>query len=206
MRRLPIAVVALVVGLALAGPGQVAGEEKDKSAPSTLTFRGASPARTQGHLTLAASLATAEGKPLSNRSIEFFQGVSLFGAREAYLGAAITDATGTAVIAFQPAQAGRHEITARFLGDDGYARAESSGAIEVREVAPPFRSRPLPFAGFAEWLPYALGALILAIWVVLASVFLRTAQGVRAAARASQAPSAVRASRTGAELASEAQE
>lgn len=207
MNRVLTSIFCLVVGIGLAAVlGPVFAEEPNAAAPVRLEFRGAAPTKAKGQLLLTAVLTAPGGKALSDRRVEFYQTVSVFGPGEAYLGTATTDAVGTASLVFQPAQLGRYEINARFLGGDGYARAVAAGTIEVREVMPLFKQEPLPFASLGQWLPYGLGALVLTTWLVIVGTLLATARGIRSAARSQRSPAPARMPRSVQTLAPEAQE
>jgi hypothetical protein len=141
----------------------------------------------KGWVLLKAQLKTTDGKPVSNRSVEFYQQVELLGPREAHLGTAMTDSTGVASLLFQAAQTGQHTVKLSFAGAEGYAASTGSGTFEVGAITPPFEPEPLPLAAVRGWLPIVLGGLVLAAWLVLLVVFLNTTLGIRTAAgRANQ--------------------
>jgi hypothetical protein len=187
MTRNTICAAAAALALTLAGLGGQpalgqATTPTARAAPaSKLVFVGASTTRTEGQVMLTARLTTADGRPLSGQSIDFYQRVELFGSRLAHLGAATTDSSGAAALLYLPAEVGRQEIAARFDPEEGYAPSEATGAIDVGAATPPFESDPLPLALVSHWLPYALGAMVIATWVVLLWVFLSTARGIKAA-------------------------
>jgi hypothetical protein len=182
------AAFALLVGLT---PGVVLGQVStppvaDAAAVSVLAFDGAGATRVKGQVALSARLTTADGKPLTNQSVDFYQQVELFGPRLAYLGSATTDSSGAALVVVEPAEVGRQTIVVRFGGAEGYAASEASGSIEVATAVSPFEDEPLPLALVGEWLPYVLGAIVFATWVALLGVFSSTALGIRAAVPATQ--------------------
>src|SRR6185437_10518477 len=49
-----------------------------------------------GQYLLTATLTTQDGKPINNVTVSFYEQAQLFGTREALLGTAITDSTGSA--------------------------------------------------------------------------------------------------------------
>jgi hypothetical protein len=133
----------------------------------------------KGHLTLRATLATAAGAPASEKTISFYEHVDLFGGRDALLGSATTDSTGYAAIDYQPVETGSQTITVRFIGDSQLAGSEVSSNIDIRDAAPVYTPEPLPLATVRQWLPLGLASLVLATWVVLLGVAVRTIRGIR---------------------------
>lgn len=181
LRSLVLAAAALaVLGLGAA----LAQEAKQPTATSLKLGSGprmdekGNPAK--GQLLLSATLATVDGKPLSDRRVDFYLPVELFGAREATLGSATTDSTGVAYLLYLPAQLGPQTVKASFPGADGYANSVASQTIQVTDVETPFEPEPLPLASVRQWLPIGVGLLVVSTWVVLLGVFLRTALGIRA--------------------------
>jgi hypothetical protein len=173
-RRIVALALGLTLALALAAPAIAA-------APTTIAFGGASTTRTRGQLALTATLADAAGKPIGEREVAFYQRVAFFGARDAYIATATTDADGTATIVYEPAEAGQQSILVRFAGDTTYAEGSASGAIDVQDAGAPFAESPLPLASVRGWLPFVLGAFVLATWLALLGIFWRAISGVRAA-------------------------
>ncbi|MFN8524164.1 MAG: hypothetical protein U0821_13780 [Chloroflexota bacterium] len=182
-RGVAAVLLALVPAVALAQtqPAPPAG------APSKLQLAPAQPSSAKGRLTLAATLTTAEGKPLSNQSVDFYQHVDLLGPRESYLGSGTTDSTGRAAVSYQPSQKGQQKITARFHGAEGLAGTSASGEIQVSDVVSPFPEERLPFAPIRGLISIGIAALTLGFWVVLIGVLLSTVLGIRAAGGAHQA-------------------
>ena len=142
------------------------------------------PARAaKGHLTLRATLTSAEGKPLGDRAVNFYQRVMLFGERDALIGTGTTDSTGYVAIDYQPVEDGSQMILARFLGDPSAGPAEASNTIQVRDSVPVYAPPPLPLASVRQWLPLGLATLVLATWAVLIGVTARAVLGIKGARR-----------------------
>jgi hypothetical protein len=141
----------------------------------------------KGHLTLRATLVTVQGKAIGERQVTFYEQSTVFGPRDVLLGSATTDSTGFAAVDYQPAQPGPQSIVARFTGDEQFAASETSSVVTVREVVPIYAPEPLPLASVRQWLPLGLASLVLATWVVLLGVAIRTVVGVRAAGRRHEA-------------------
>ena len=138
------------------------------------------PARAaKGHLTLRATLSTTAGKPASEKVINFYEHVDLFGGRDALIGSATTDSTGYGAIDYQPVETGSQTIKVRFAGDNQLSATETSSTIDVREATPVYSPEPLPLATVRQWLPLGLASLVLATWAVLLGVTVRTIRGIR---------------------------
>lgn len=189
MRWLRIGAVSLVLALVAAGVLGLGVSLADEASPSTPTALRLSSmprvnekgAEVKGQLLILATLTTQDGKPLSDRNVDFYQEIEFFGPRESYIGSATTDSTGVATLLYLPAESGKQSIKARYLGRDGYASTQVSATIDIKDARPALESEPLPLATVARWLPMVLGLLVLAVWAVLLGVLLRSVLGVRAA-------------------------
>ncbi|MBI3966563.1 MAG: Ig-like domain repeat protein [Chloroflexi bacterium] len=179
IKRLAITTTVLVLVLAGLGSGIVAADDLSPSLAPELRLDRATKTGAKGQLALSAVMTTSAGKPVSDAPVAFFQEVEFFGARAAHLGTAVTDATGTAIISYQPAQRGRQVIRARFDGDPRYAKAEATATIEVRDAVTQLESEPLPLAQVREWLPWGLSAVMVAVYAGLFGVLVGTVVGVR---------------------------
>jgi hypothetical protein len=136
-----------------------------------------------GRLLLISRLTTADGQPVSNQAVLFYQVVEFFGPRDADLGTATTDSTGTAVVVFQPAQPGSQTIKAYVVGSADYQAALTELTVTVATVVPPFESAPPPLALLRPWVPIGLGGLMLATWVTLLAVLVITMVRIASAAK-----------------------
>jgi hypothetical protein len=136
-----------------------------------------------GRLLLIGRLTTADGQPVGNQAVLFYQVVEFFGPRDADLGTATTDSTGTAVVVFQPAQPGSQPIKAYFVGSAAYQPAVTELTVTVATVVPPFESAPPPLALLRPWVPIGLGGLMLATWVTLLAVLVMTMVRITTAAK-----------------------
>lgn len=136
----------------------------------------------KGQLLIIATLTAADGNPLGNETVNFFEGMNFAGAnREAALGTAVTDSTGVAAIAYQPAQVGKHTLIARFAGGANAAKADVTSTFQVSEVVPPFPPAAVPLKFVRRWLSVAVVTAVVAVWLFLFGVLLRTVLGIRAA-------------------------
>jgi len=182
MRRLMFVVLATMVALPLATATalETASADAPNAVETSLRISGASASRVKGQLVLSATLTGPDGKPVNNRPVDFYQQVELLGTRDSYLGTALTDATGTASLAYQPAQKGQQTIKARSTLDESSPAVEAVSTIQVGQVVPPIPSEPLPLAPAGQWLVYAVSAVVLGVWAVLLAILATTVLGVRA--------------------------
>lgn len=185
MRLSRLLLTATAAAMLVLASASIALADSSTARPTALTFGGASPTSVQGQVMLSATLTADGGKPLSGKPIDFYQPVQLLGARDSYLGTALTDSTGTATLGFTPASTGSQSIRASFAGDSGYASSEATGPVVITATGPLFTESPVPLGALGDVLPYAFGAVVLAVWALLAFVLLRTASGIRAASSAS---------------------
>ncbi|HBY97435.1 MAG: hypothetical protein M5U01_03915 [Ardenticatenaceae bacterium] len=187
MKKLALVLIALVLvtaGVTVAGANPAFADGPSKAVSTKLTLNGVAETQTKGWLSVSATLTTDDGQPLSNRLVTFSRQVDFFGSREISLGTATTDATGEAVLVYQPAQDGRQEVKANFRGDEGYAGAETSNTIEVSEAIERFEPQPaLPLASVRKWLTAGVAILVVAVCAVLFGVFATTLWGVWIAGR-----------------------
>jgi hypothetical protein len=192
MQRLSLGIVALALAVILAGGVTGRAMAQDQQAAATSIQLSVDPAldnrghAIEGQYAVTATLTTADGQYVAGRPVEIVEIVSFFGTRSASLGAAVTDATGLAPVIYQPAQAGKHRIVARFAGDDAYAASTAETTIDAPSVVPPFRREPLPLAAVGTWLAVSLAILGIAFWVVLLGVLGRTAWRIKTAASAAE--------------------
>jgi hypothetical protein len=134
--------------------------------------------RLENGYVLAVRLHTADGKPVNDTTVRFYEALDLFGAREMYIGSAVTDGQGGTSLGYLPARLGTHEIVARSSAREHFAGAEGRTTFEATVAAPAYRSAPAPLASFSAALPYAVGAVVLSVWALLAFALLGTARGV----------------------------
>lgn len=186
IHRLRTVFLAAVLVLALCAPLETL-QVRGAAAATTLKFDGSTPTRTQGIVALAAILTGPDRKPLSKRPVNFYEHVDLMGPREALIGTAETDSTGTATVSYQPSNDGAQTITVRFPGDTAYAASEASDTIQISGAVPPYAPLAEPLAVPAWLLPRAMGLLIVLTWLILFGVFITTALGIRRLGRGTNA-------------------
>lgn len=132
---------------------------------------------------LAVQVNASDGKPLAEVPVKVFDIVDLFGLREMYLGTVTTDGSGAASYEYLPATSGQRQIVVRFAGAGAVKAAEARTSFTAT-VAAPARSFELrPLAGFSDRVPFAAGALVLAVWALIAFALIATARGVFVGAR-----------------------
>ncbi|HEX9437268.1 MAG TPA: hypothetical protein VGA16_08950 [Candidatus Limnocylindria bacterium] len=127
---------------------------------------------------LNVRLRTADGKPVNEATVRFYEKVELFGDREMYIGSATTDGQGDTSFTYLPARLGTHEIVARSARKDHFIGSEGRTTFEATVAARAYRPEPAPLAAFSAAVPFGVGALVLAVWALLAFAILGTARGI----------------------------
>jgi hypothetical protein len=141
---------------------------------------------TRGQYLVVAVLTSANGQPVNNKQVAFFEQVTFMGAvRAVTLGKAMTDSTGTAAVAYQPAQVGSHTLHAKFGGDSQYAASQGETSLQVQaaDLVAPFSPQSMPLASVGQWLAKAVELSVLLFWLFLVGLFLWTVLGIRSAGR-----------------------
>lgn len=143
----------------------------------------------KGQLILAATMTTGDGKAVSGRPVSFYENVDLLGPRQALLGTATTDSTGSAAIAYQPSQPGSQTIVARSEAGGGFAAAQGEMSLNVVAVDPPFKPEAKPLTSIGDALAIVFGVATASTWLVLFGVLIRAIVGIRSSGRLASAES-----------------
>ena len=130
---------------------------------------------------LSVRLATTDGRPVNDAPVRFYESVELLGAREMLIASVMTDGQGRASVAYLPARTGDHRIVVRFAGRDHLGPVEGRTSFQATIAAPPYREEPMPLAAFSTRVPYVVGAIVLAVWSLIAFALFGTARGVMSA-------------------------
>ena len=178
IRRIGVALALSIIGTLLFAAVALGAVQR---ASIELSTRAAAKAE-QGYV-LTARARTADGKQINEAPIRFYETVDLFGAREMFLGSAVTDGQGVGVLVYLPAQLGSHEIIARYAGRDDVAPAEGRAAFEGTVAAAAYVAEVVPLADFSKVVTAVVGGIVLAVWALIAFAFISTARGVRSGAR-----------------------
>jgi len=136
----------------------------------------------QGYV-LAARLVATDGRPVNEATVRFYDLVEFFGAREMLIGSATTDGQGIATLTYLPAQLGPRAIVAKFAGRAGVAATEGRASLAATVAAQPYTVEPAPLSAFSSKVPYAVGAIVLAVWALIGFALIGTARGVMTGAR-----------------------
>jgi hypothetical protein len=178
MKRFGLSLVLAVAIAALgASSGPVALATPLHADATTLTLSGdqrldPKGAVMKGQYVISATLKAGD-KFISQQPVVFREHVDLLGPRDADLGTAVTDSTGTALIFDQPAETGPQMLSAQFAGNDAFAGSSATLTLDVREVVPVFTPVPSPLASLGKWLTVSLGVLGVVFWAVVLGVFTR---------------------------------
>ncbi len=126
---------------------------------------------------LTAGVLTATGGPASDVTVRFYEVVDLLGTREMLIGAATADGHGSASLTYLPATIGTHEVVVRASGT-AVSPGETRGTLDATVAAPPYRSDVSALSRFSAVVPYAVGLVVLAVWLLIAFALFGTARGV----------------------------
>jgi len=149
-----------------------------------VTTRGATKAE-QGYV-LEAKVVSPEGNPVNDAVVRFYELVDFFGPREELIGSARTDGQGTAAMTYLPASIGQREIVVRFAGQGSLVPSFGTATFDASVGAPAYRADQPALLNFTRLVPYAAGAIVLAVWALIAFALLGTARGI--AVSAAQTP------------------
>jgi len=184
--------VLILLGLGLSASTAARAEgPADGTSPTVL--QGVSLAsQLPGHstVTLSARLLTGDGTPERGAQLLFYELSTVFGEQLMMLGSAMTDATGTASLPYEPTSRGQHTVVVRYAGNG--VRTPAQTILRFESTAPPHVHENASF-GLAtprRWAPLGAGLAVLGVWAVLGLVLMRTVLGITAAPAAASATTA----------------
>ena len=177
-RRIGVALALAVLGTLLLSGVALAAPQR-----ATIEITARAAAKVDRGYVLAVRVRSADGKPVNEAAIRFYEAVDLFGVREMLIGTAMTDGQGDGALVYLPAQVGSHPIIARFAGRDQVAPAEGRITLEATVAAAAYQAQPVPLADFSRVVTGAVGAIVLVVWAFIVFAFISTARGVRSGAR-----------------------
>lgn len=195
MKTVKLAAILLAVVLAVSMTLSVADSLAAESTDVSLTLETAPLLDEDGNpvpgqLLIVGKLTTADGQGLGNVDVSFFEQVEFMGElRNAGLGSRATRATGNAAVVFQPSTAEPHVVWARAsVGEDQVAVESEQLNVQVSDVTPLFEHQETPLASIRSWLSWAVGAVVIGLWVVVGAAFIQAVVGIRRAGNASGRP------------------
>jgi len=131
----------------------------------------------QGYV-VETRVVSPDGKPVNDAVVRFYELVDFFGPREELIGSARTDGQGTATLTYLPATTGQHSIVVRFAGQGSLVPSVGTATFEASLAAPPYRSDQPALLAFTRFVPYAAGAIVLAVWGLIAFALFGSARGI----------------------------
>jgi hypothetical protein len=137
----------------------------------------------QGYV-VQTKVVSRDGKPVNDAVVRLYELVDFFGPREELVGSARTDGQGNAVITYLPASIGQHDIVVRFAGQGSLVPSVGTASFEASVAAPPYHTDQPALLAFTRLVPYAAGAIVLAVWGLIAFALFGTVRGI--AVRADQ--------------------
>jgi hypothetical protein len=179
-KRLLIPIVPLLVFsavLPIAGTVLAAEPPGTSEAPGVeLTIQELQQKQSAEGITIRARLSSE--KPLGNQPVDFFVEADFFIEEEVYLDTVITDATGTAVLTYEPKWQGTHVVTARFPGDPDNPAVETTLTFEVADPVREYEAEQIGLAPVRNWTPVVVGLGVVAVWGLLLFTAFRTLKGI----------------------------
>lgn len=136
----------------------------------------------QGYV-LSATVTTADGRPVNEATVRFYELVEFAGPREMLIATATTDGQGKASTTYLPASTGVREILVRFPGREHVLAASDRTTFDATVAAPPYRVEAPALSAFSAAVPYGVAVVVLSVWSVIAFALLATARGVLRGAR-----------------------
>lgn len=136
----------------------------------------------QPSTTLSVMLRSSGGPAVRGEPVTFYVLTSVFGERLMNVGQVLTDAAGIASLVYKPTWEGEHTVVAAFGGDADYAPTRSTFQFSATGLVSVHEPAPFGLELIRQWLPLAVGAVVLAVWAVLGLIVVRTVVGIRALA------------------------
>ena len=133
---------------------------------------------------LSVRLLNDQDQPLGGATVTFYMLTTVFGERLMKAGDAFTDATGTASLIYEPTWVGDHTVVVRFPGDAQHASTQTTFQFAATGPVPVHENARFGLEEVRRWLPFAVGAALLAVWATLGLVIVTTVRGLRAATAA----------------------
>ena len=170
VRRWGLLVASAVLVLAVASPGlaQAAGAPTKlvMQPPMALPVQQSNP---EAVMVLGATLTKADGSPIANQRVEFLMGTDILGKKNASIGTAVSDASGSARTTFVVTRSGSYQFSARYAGTELFAGSEAAvldAQFEALAVPHP-AADSLQLNRIGRWVPWAGLGLGVAVWLVL---------------------------------------
>jgi hypothetical protein len=135
----------------------------------------------QGYV-VETKVVSPDGKPVNDAVVRLYELVDFFGPREELVGSARTDGQGSAVIPYLPASIGQHDIVVRLAGQGSLVPSVGTASFEASVAAPPYHTDQPALLAFTRLVPYAAGAIVLAVWGLIAFALFGTARGIAVSA------------------------
>jgi hypothetical protein len=180
-RRIAMGVVAAITTILLLGGLALAADVR------VICFIDVKPsAKLEQGYAIGIRVVSTDDKPVNEATVRVYEIVDFYGKHEMPLGSTVTDGQGRASLNYLPARTGSHELVARFAGKTGYVATEGHATFQAELAAEPYVVEPPPLAAFTSKVPYAVGALVLAVWGLIGYALIGTVRGVIGGARNSQ--------------------
>jgi len=176
--------IALLVLLLIASLGSswvaTAAHADDPPAVTLQALPPSGAAEGQTSVVLSARL-TKDDTPVAGVPITFYIVTTVFGERLMKVGESLSDATGMSSVLYRPTWEGDHTAVARFAGTADYAATQASFHFDALEAESLYEPARFGLNPVRQWLPAAVGLLVLAVWGSIIFALLSTVQTIRTA-------------------------
>lgn len=163
------------------GVGTTAAQDAE-AVPTVLTVDVEVPDKAELDPRVVATLKTEEGAPVTGAAVSMYAAVELLGERQAFLGTATTDATGTARVPLTP----RHpdyRIVATYAGDAAHAAARNEQAVTFPDGAVEPFAHVHGLHGLLQpvrdLMPQAISLAVGLLWIGLIALTVVTVRTIR---------------------------
>jgi hypothetical protein len=179
-----IAAALVILALVLSASGSVgaAGPVGGRTATLLTGVSMADQVAGRPTVTLSAKLLAEDGTPSRGEQVVFYELSTVFGQRLMTIGSAMTDATGSASLPYEPTWMGQHTVVVRYGGDSEYVPSQTTFRFD--STAPPHLHQNASFGLSTprQWAPLGAALAVLGVWGILGLVVVRTVFGIAAGA------------------------
>ncbi len=179
-RKVIVAVSAIFLALSMImlWGGLTALAVADTSGSTKITLLAQEVKKGQDTSILVSARLFDANKPVGAVPVEFDVAADFFGSQQVNLGTVMTDATGTASLAYEPRWQGVHIITAHFRGDSTYPHVEVTRQINFSGPIPAYKTETVGLETVRQWITPVVVAGIIFFWVLLIFVIIHVLRGI----------------------------
>ncbi len=178
------ALAALALMLSASGSARAAGPTGGRMATLLTGVSMANQVAGHSTVTLSAKLLGEDGTPSRGEQVVFYELSAVFGQRLMTLGNAMTDATGSASLPYEPTWGGEHTVVVRYGGDGEYSPSQTTFRFDSTAPAHVHENASFGLSTPRKWAPLGAGLAVIGVWGILGLALVRTVLGIATAAPA----------------------